>query len=164
MAALLLTSCSNTQILAKPQDTSLEFWIAQDVSDVDFSEYLPRVGMFGGSQYYGKGYEPEEENQDELYGEYVLYTVTSYPDYSDKAQCITTIHITDPNVSVYGITCNSSFESFDETFERLGCSIQAHDRYHIATLGKVQIDFTSYEETRCLSIRVDVTNRYGIVF
>ena len=49
----------------------------------------------------------------------VIYTVTSYPDYSDYAQHITHIYITDPAIEFYGLSRNSSFEDFDYIMKQL---------------------------------------------
>ena len=54
-----LVGCSPNK-LAKPE-TNLEFWIAENVDDVDFSKYQEkyRYGFMGsGRQYYGTGYTP----------------------------------------------------------------------------------------------------------
>ena len=90
LLSLTLFSCNNN--LSQPK-TNLEFWIGENVDDVDFSKYQMKYGMFGGNQYYGTGYVPTlgEEGQ-QVDPEYcVLYTVTSYPDYSSKSQHITSI-------------------------------------------------------------------------
>lgn len=158
--------CANDKILAKPEDTTLEFWIAQDVSNVDFSEYYPIIGMFGGSQYYGKGYEPISVDDEQVYihPPCVIYTITAYPDYADGGQFVTGIKITDPQISIYGITCNSTLQDFDKTFENLGCTIQDVGSSHVATYKKVKIALSSYNDSKTLTVWVEVTNNYGIVF
>lgn len=81
----LLSSCSKSAHHKKPINTNLEFWITEDVSDFDFSNYTENYGLFGGREYYGTGYVPtfiDDDMQDPL--ECVLYTITSYPDYSSK--------------------------------------------------------------------------------
>ena len=94
--------------------TNLEFWIAENVDDVDFSKYQIKYGMMGGTEYYGTGYVPtvDEYGQQVDPEHCVIYTVTSYPDYANKEQHITHIYITDPQIEFYGITLNSSFEDF----------------------------------------------------
>ena len=63
--------------------TNLEFWIAENVDDVDFSKYQIKYGMMGGTEYYGTGYVPTvDEYGQQIDPEHcVIYTVTSYPDY-----------------------------------------------------------------------------------
>ena len=87
--------------ISKPQ-TNLEFWIAENVDKIDFSSYQQKYGMFGGNMYYGMGYLPTlDENGQQVDPEYyVIYTVTSYPDYMNKTKHVTRIEITDPKIEV----------------------------------------------------------------
>ena len=161
-----MVGCTSDKILAKPVDTSLEFWVIQDVSDIDFSGHYKLHG-FGADFYYGKGYQPAEiiEDSAAIPPEHcVIYTVSPYPDYSSGEQYVTRIAITDPQVTVYGITCNSTLQDFDTTFENLGCSIQDKGLLHIATYGKVKIALASYDENKELTVSVEVTNKQGIDF
>ena len=122
---------------------------------------------FGADFYYGKGYQPAEiiEDSAAIPPEHcVIYTVSPYPDYSSGGQYVTRIAITDPQVTVYGITCNSTLQDFDTTFENLGCSIQDKGLLHIATYGKVKIALASYDENKELTVSVEVTNKQGIDF
>lgn len=169
-AVLFLTLClcvgCSGKIPEKPDDTALEFWIAEDVSSVDFSTYNAITGVFGAREYFGHGYGPEVENGEEILPQYyVIYTVGGYPDTSDDWNYITRIQITDPEVTVYGITCNSSLDEFDEVMKGLGYKIQEETAtMHSATSGKVSIRFVSYNGESKLSISVKVTNRKGIVY
>ena len=159
--------CSD-KIPEKPDDTTLEFWIAEDVSSVDFSEYYERAGVFGAKEYYGYGYSPAdilEGNEDILPQYYVIYTVGGYPDTSDDWNYVTRIQITDPDIHVYGISCDTSLEEFDDTMKELGYKVSKDsETMHTATLGKVRFGLVSYEGASKLSISVKVTNRKGIVY
>ena len=56
---LTLSGCSSNKL--KKPETNLEFWIGENVDDVDFSKYQEhyRYGFMGiGRQYYGTGYTP----------------------------------------------------------------------------------------------------------
>ena len=169
-AILSITLCfcagCTGKIPEKPDDTTLEFWIAEDVSSVDFSEYIERVGVFGSHEYFGQGYSPIlEDNEQILPQYYVIYTVGGYPDTSDDWNYITRIQITDPDIQVYGITCDTSLEEFDETMKGFGYKISKDtDTMHSAILGKVRFVLVSYEGEGKLSISVEVTNRRGIVY
>ena len=161
-----MVGCTDDKMLEKPQDTSLEFWVMQDVSDIDFSGHYKLHG-FGADFYYGKGYQPTEiiEDSEVIAPEHcVIYTVSPYPDYSSGGQYVTRIAITDPQVTVYGITCGSTLQDFDATFENLGCTIQDKGLIHIATYGKVKIALASYDENKELTVWVEVTNKQGIDF
>lgn len=153
----------------KPEDTSLEFWIVQDVAEYDFSEHAQEYGWFGCDVYYGKDYSPEIISMgcdryiiDPEY--YVKYRVEAYPDYADGGQYITDIEITDPNVTVYGLTCESSFDEFDETFRKMGYSIYEYEDWHSANLGAVHFSISTYKGIHEMEIWVEVTNRDGIDF
>lgn len=161
-----MVGCTDNKMLEKPQDTSLEFWVMQDVSDIDFSGHYKLHG-FGADFYYGKGYQPAEivEDSAAIPPEHcVIYTVSPYPDYSSGGQFVTRIAITDPQVTVYGITCGSTLQDFDATFENLGCTIQDKGLIHFATYGKVKIALASYDESKELTVWVEVTNKEGIDF
>ena len=144
-------------------NTNLEFWVAENVDSVDFSKLQEKYGMFGGREYHGTGYAPTiDENGQQVDPEHcVIYTVTSYPDYSDKEQHITGIYITDPDVEFYGITLSCSFEEFTELIQLQGYEItESGDNFVKAQMGKVWITFT----TEWIRIGVEVTNNQGIIF
>lgn len=144
-------------------NTNLEFWIAENVDSVDFSNLQEKYGLFGGREYYGTGYVPTiDENGQQVDPEHcVIYTVTSYPDYSDKEQHITGIYITDPNVEFYGITLSCTYEEFMELIQQQGFAIiESNENAVSARCGKVWITFT----TEWIRIGVEVTNDQGIVF
>lgn len=159
---LTLVGCSSNK-LEKPE-TNLEFWIGENVDDVDFSKYQEKYGLMGGREYYGTGYIPTlDENGEQIDPEYyVIYTVSSYPDYSSKAQHITHIEITDPNVNVWGLTVNSTHEEVCNKLAELGEFEfkELGGNTLVAKSGKYTLSFS----TGKISMRIDITNRQGIVF
>ena len=169
-----LCACDNSQLphddnqqlqnndLTKPV-TNLEFWIAENVDDVDFSKYQKQYGMMGGTAYYGTGYVPTvDEYGQQIDPEHcVIYTVTSYPDYANKEQHITLIYITDPKIEFYGITLNSSFEDFEYYIQNQGFEI-THSNENSRTAEKGKYSVTITEEW--IRIRVEVENKDGIEF
>ena len=149
-------------VFAKPE-TNLEFWIAENVDDFDFSKYQEKYGMFGGRQYYGTGYVPTTDGEGQQVDpeHCVLYTVTSYPDYSDKEKHVTYIYITDPTVAFCGISLNSSFEEFETIIKQQGFKItESSENWRQAENGKYWISFTK----EAIRIMVKVENKDGIVF
>lgn len=148
--------------LPKP-DTNLEFWIGENVDNVDFSKYQEKYGMFGGHEYYGTSYIPTfDEYKQPIDPEHcVLYTVTSYPDYSNKEQHITGIYITDPDIVFYGISLSSSFEDFELSMTEQGFAITGSNENH-RTAEKDKLSITITKEW--IRIRVDVENKEGIIF
>ena len=144
-------------------NTNLEFWITENVDDVDWSNYQMKYGMMGGNMYYGTGYVPtlDEYNQQVDPEQCVIYTVTSYPDYSNKAQHITYIEITDPSIVFYGLSLNSTDEEIRETlgnmdfvFQELGGDtlVARKDKYAFSFSPEI------------IRISVNVTNKTGIIF
>jgi len=146
-----------------PLSSNLEFQIGANVDDIDFSLYQEKYGMFGGHEYYGTGYTPtfDEHNQPIDPEHCVIYTVTSYPDYSDKEQHITGIYITDPTVMVYGISLNASFEDFERLITEEGFVItDLNENQRTAKKEKFSITFTK----EWIRIRAEVENKDGIIF
>ncbi len=149
-------------VFAKPE-TNLEFWIAENVDNVDFSKYQQKYGMFGGRQYYGTGYVPTlDENEQQVDPEHcVIYTVTSYPDYSDREQHVTYIYITDPTVEFCGISLNSSLAAFKTTMREQGFVITNElENSCTAKKGKYRVSFSK----EAIRISVEVENETGMIF
>ena len=160
-----LVGCNQDDIndLSQPP-SNLEFWIAENVDNVDFSKYQIKYGMMGGTEYYGTGYVPtiDKEGQQVDPAHCVLFTVTSYPDYSSKSQHITYISITDPLIEVYGLTINS-------TEEEIRYQMEEKNGYVIEELGVNTLlakkgDYTFSFSPRKITLRVNVTNKQGIEF
>ena len=122
IAALLLWGIHGFINHIPPPDTNLEFWIAHPVDPIDFATHQEKFGLMGGREYYGKGYVPTKnengEQQDPAHC--VIYTVTSYPDYSSNKRYVTQIYITDPDVEFYGINCQSTLGEIDTALRRRG--------------------------------------------
>ena len=149
-------------VLPRPE-TNLEFWIGENVDNVDFSNYQENPDIMGGRLYYGTGYVPtfDERGQPIDPEHCVLYTVTSFPDYSDEAQHVTHIYITDPKIEFYGITLNSSFEDFEYYIQNQGFEItHSNENSRSAEKGKYSVTITK----EWIRIRVEVENKDGVEF
>ena len=155
---------NDNRLPGKEEGSGLEFWLTENVDNVDFSKYQRRYGLFGGWEYYGTGYVPTEGEGGEQKDPdaYVIYTVTSYPDYSDIEHHITRIMITDPKVSVFGLTKQSSVEEIEPVMLRLGYRQEDYgsDNGVLYRKGKVTIHFSE----QWINIRFDVSNEQGIYF
>ena len=151
-------------ILERP-DTNLEFWITENVDNVDFSKYQERYGLMGGTEYYGSGYVPSiDEEGNQLDPEAcVLYTVTSYPDYSSQTRHITSIYITDPSINVYGLTVNSTKDEVKSVIESNGFTYQDHGGTNGVLYVKDKVSFF-FMEKLFIHIRVEVENENQLVF
>ena len=157
--AIVLIRSINNRVPKK--DTNLEFWIVEDVESTDFSGYQERYGLMGGREYYGTGYKPStNENGEQIDPEAcVIYTVTAYPDYLSNKRHITRIYITDPSVTIYGLTLNSSADEVEATMRSYGFK-NAYGQGRTYTKGKVSIRFSQ----ESIHISVKVSNIFGIRF
>ena len=156
---LLLPSCSSR--LSEPEH-DLEFWIAEDVNDFDFSSYQPKYGIMGGREYYGTGYVPTlgEDGQQIDPEHCVIYTVTNYPDYSSNSLCITRITVTDPAVTLYGLSLASTPEEIRSTMTAQGFTVTESGTAIKAE--KDNLRFTFSKDS--ISVSAEVTNHFGIIY
>ena len=159
----------------KPHDTALEFWIVENVESVDWVDHDTPYEMYGGKAYLGKDYPLElMDGNIQIPKEHIIYTVTAWPDYSDDGAYVTEIEITDPAISIYGLTVNSSFEEFDRVFcgQDYDISIDKNEYWENHRATKNGITFSMESGAFCEStknesvftISAEVTNRDGIVF
>lgn len=156
---LLLPSCTPHPI--EPEH-DLEFWITQDVNDFDFSSYQPKYGIMGGWEYYGTGYVPTlgEDGQQIDPEHCVVYTVTNYPDYSTNSRHVTRIEITDPAVTVYGLSISSTVEEIKSVMTAEGFNVTGSDTALRAERDNFLFTFSKDK----ITIRAEVTNHFGIVY
>lgn len=157
--------------LQRPKNTNLGFWITEQVGNLSDRGYREIYGWMGAREFYGEGYEPiiDEEGNEHKPEYYVTYLVSAYPDYADGGQYITRIEITDVEVTVYGLTVNSSFEEFDKTFREMGYEIEVHDVgsyiHHSATKDGISFTLGYGDEVKpTFTIRAEVSNREGIKY
>lgn len=104
----------------RPKNTTLEFWICDDVSSVDWNGHDEITGWMGAREFLGKDY--HMSTQGGKPNVRVSYLLTAWPDYADDGQYVTTIEITDPAVFVYGLTVESEPTELwgDRIFEKCG--------------------------------------------
>ena len=118
--------------------------------------------------YFGTGY--SNPYTDGRYPErYVAYSVAAWPDYADGGQYITRIDITDPAVTLYGLTAGSSFEEFDAVFRGMGYALHTLDDgftvTHTAAKHGVSFIFQAVQGGGAvLSVSADISNRENICF
>lgn len=136
LAVMLIAFCGcNTEgvpeIPERPEDTNLEFWIMEDVTDKGYEWEGHYHEILGSAEsclesYWGTGYEPViDENGVEISPKYCVFYIpkTLYTDSGSK-RVISAISITDPKVTVYGLTVDSTFEEFDAVFRNMGYKIE----------------------------------------
>ncbi len=160
----LVLSLSACKYLDKPKDTNLEFWITQRVSSESLHDngYTFVPGVFGASMFYGSGYSPVEDEEGNLKTPdiYVVYTITGYPDITGK-ETITEIVITDPTVTVYGLTMGSSEDEINQKMKKLGFKKKTlYSGEH--TYNKNNCSF-AFSQTS-IYIIANATNMFHVVF
>ncbi|MBQ2062090.1 MAG: hypothetical protein II458_05370 [Oscillospiraceae bacterium] len=161
LICLSLAGCGkNSSTPLRPKDSSLEFWIADSVKLEDFSGHDEIAGWFGAFEYLGTGYRAvtDEDGMNASRPDiYVTYIITAYPDYSSGTLAVTGIEITDPAVTVYGLTVKSSPEEWDAVLREMGFEIR---RSGLAEKDGFRFSYSGGE----IRISAEVTNKQGIVF
>ena len=174
-AVLLMKVFLFPPIPSKPKDAKLEFWITENVDGVDWTDYDEPYGMFGGHAYLGKDYPLEmADGYTQIPKEHVIYTITAWPDYADDETHVTEIEITDPAITVYGLTIDSSFDDFDGIFRKLGYQIYTDKNeyweQHRAEKNGIAFSLQSGyliaggDMESIFAISAEVSNRENIVF
>lgn len=162
LAVMVFIQSDKLFIPPRPEDTALEFWICDDGSLVDWREHDEIGGWMGAREFLGKGYHAGE--QGERPHVRVSYILTAWPDYADGGCYITAIEVTDPAVSVYGLTVESEPAEFERVMTSMGYKVEwATDSLQRA----VRDDFTFsiyHGSTPEFYISAQVSNREGIVF
>ena len=170
----VLTETGNTVLGEMPKNTSLEFWITEDVKDQDWTGHDEIYGWMGAREFLGSAYKKnvDTDGSDQHPEHYVSYVITAWPDYADGGEFVTDITVTDPDVTVYGLTIESTYEEFDAVFESLGYELSWSDGA-IETRVAIKNGIT-FRLTRAVDdnpnvvpmfrISAEVTNREGIVY
>ena len=170
----VLTETGNTVSGEMPKDTTLEFWITEDVKDQDWAGHDEIYGWMGAREFLGSAYKknPDTDGSDQHPEHYVSYVITAWPDYADGGQFVTDITVTDPAVKVYGLSIASTFEEFDAVFEPLGYELSWGEgaiKTRVATKDGITFRLTravdgNPDVVPQIRISAAVTNREGIVF
>ena len=169
--ALLFNACSSSKkdsdiYLTRPKDTNLEFWITQRVTFKDLEDkgctYLP--GWMGADEYLDSRYEADTSGEMAVAPEiHVTYLVSGYPDNIDD-RAITHIEITDPTITVYGLTINSTDSEITNRVASIADSfsyVTAVDECYL----RFMIKNCSFAfKIKKIIIDVPVTNNSGVIY
>ena len=170
----VLTETGNTVSGEMPKNTSLEFWITEDVKDRDWTGHDEIYGWMGAREFLGSGYKKNEDptGSNQHPEHYVSYVITAWSDYADGGEFVTDITVTDPDVTVYGLTIESTYEEFDAVFEPLGYELSWSNgaiETRVATKNGITFRLTRAVDDNPnvvpqIRISAEVTNREGIVY
>lgn len=149
----------------RPEDTTLEYWLTDVFPTEDMENHDEIPGIFGARLFLGKDYKAlNADDGNKLLPEiYVYYLAGSWPDEINYGRYITKIEITDPEISVYGITIESTYEDFDKVFSDMGYEIKKDKIYHEAVLGRFSFCLKKTSVPK-LILKAEVTNESGIVY
>ena len=119
-----LTSCttSNVDITVRPKDYKLDYWLTEivDVTKIDKSLFY-KSKYEGSETYLDSRYNfINDQGQKELPEKYVTYNVNL------GKSMIQTIIITDPSITIYGLSMKSSETSIKRKLLRMGFSYQEY--------------------------------------
>ena len=138
---LMFSSCEAEPELAKPEDTNLEYWLLDSPDKKDFT-FIYGIG------YLSDKYKAivNEDGSLSAPQEYISYSFHNYPTDEIGEDRILKIVITDPDVSIWGLTINSTKEEIVETFKKMGFYIDGpHEERCNIRSEKVEI-FIFYNE------------------
>ena len=124
--------------------TNLEFIPGEQIKHSVFKDHSIANGGFGCVSYFGEGYIPlESEEGYIIFPEiYVVYTMTTYKDFLSNRYHICGIEITDPNIEIYGLNCQSSREEVIKVLKRKGFKIEETSSAVIGTRGIYRFGFS----------------------
>ena len=160
---------------ALPEGSGLDFWICQSVDEETDFEGFYRNKLFGGREYANAKYNVYHTGTEQILPDkVVIYTVTAWPDYSDygeRGAYVTQIWISDPEVSLWGITVDSAGTEFDAKMRVLGFTLEYDEEFQRYTATSPDGNYYILFETRAdayrgakLRIVAPVSNRNGIMF
>ena len=186
---LLLSACAPAWYApTEEMQGDLEFFILEDLSRQpgggvpDRKAFAEIYGMFGGTMYTPLRYAVKLNDhgivngKEDLPREYVLYTVTGYPDVLDSKQYVTGVEITDPAVHVFGITTEASAEEFMAAVTACGLKAVTPKNMSAADIarldyacaeapdGKWYVAISNTDGIRTIRFSAPTTNEWGVMF
>lgn len=102
---------------------NLDFEFLQKMDNVDLTAYHAYEDTVT-TDYVSDAYWDEYKSD----GEYVLYSVSPFPNYTSESIYVTKIYISDPNVSFFGCTLNSGSSAIQDAFEKAGFTVE--NKFH----------------------------------
>jgi len=161
-AVMFFTKSEQPYFPPKPEDTTLEFWICDDMSLFDWSGHDEIGGWMGAWEFLGKDYRRTPAGERPYVR--VSYILTAWPDYADDGEYVTKIEITDPAVPVYGLTVESEPAEFERVMKSMGYKVETVDD-GLQRAVRDRFTFSIYRgDTPKFTISAEVSNREGIVF
>lgn len=142
---LLLAGCSSSNTLERPDDTNLTHWISETVSDADKAKMTSIASTTGGiPEYLDAKYTAIDDGNGgkALPLIHVSYLFTDGGDPLKEGCFVTSIHITDPTIKVYGLTMASTEAEVETKMESLGFKYE-----YLWTKGNFSFEFSATKIT-----------------
>ncbi len=148
---ILLTSCaqSNVDLSEKPKDFKCDYWLGETINTDELDD----------SSFYTLKYDTVYTYLDSNYTFEIEKNIKSMPNYyvsydiyvEDKISIIQSLFITDPEVSIYGLSLKSNSSTIKMTLSNMG--FEYLDQYSgwYPSFSKDKYLFTFTEETIILS-------------
>ncbi len=148
---ILLTGCaqSNVVLSEKPKDFQRDYWLGEKINTDELDDLLfyalkyDAVYTYLDSNYIFK----TEKNIKSMPKYYVSYDIYV----EDKISIIRSIFITDPEVSIYGLSLKSNSPTIKKTLSNMGFEYLEQYSGWYPSFSKDQYLFTFTEETIILS-------------
>lgn len=147
MLTLALSSCGSVKI-EKPEDTNLEYWLFDKPNEENLT-LLQSDGSY--KRYLAPGSEHIEGNPGYV-SNCVYYETTRTSIGLMNRNRICKIIITDPEVTVWGLTINSTYEEFHNTLTQVGFK----ETYRSEEYGYSSFEFV--DSRRIYTVNIGYTN------
>ncbi|MCH5179911.1 MAG: hypothetical protein J1F32_01700 [Erysipelotrichales bacterium] len=153
IALMGLSSCDlSTYDIPKPNDTNLEFWITEKVTSDKLESLSIVPGVIGNDVYLGSDYSLNDDGiLHSMPTFYVAYRLTDVQD--EEFKIVTYIEITDPAVTFYGISINSTSEEIENAMTKQKFKVSYNSQGYI-NASKKSANFAFYNN----SIRITTTS------
>lgn len=99
------------------ENLNFDFSFLQDMTDVDMTGYYSVEGSVETDYVLESS---KAAYYDKSGGEYVMYSVSPYPNYSSKEKRVTMIYCSDTSKKFFGVSLNSTSQAIKEAFEKAG--------------------------------------------
>lgn len=154
----------------------LRYRILDEFDPYDCGGVYQIPGGMGGWRYVDDRYplKTDEDGNSVVPDVCVLYTVTAWPDYSDGNKVITRIDVSDPGVSVFGVTIDTGEDEFISIMTEKGfaaesdCDLPVGVSWHVSAKspdGSYSVVMTMLKNgEKRFYVTAPVSNREGIKF
>lgn len=128
--SLFATACSSgSSVLTKPSDAAISFWIDDEVSDSEKAKMTYISNCLGGiGEYLDSAYSATKDGDDYVLPKvHVSYMLTKKDDLTKEGNVVTAISISDPSITVYGLSMSSTEDEVTAKMESLSFTLDCQE-------------------------------------